>query len=202
ISAERYFGSLWNFNGVLADGRRYFRVKPFTLAVRGLSYTRFGGNENQFNADRQSYQVQPFFIVQPWFVRGYPYKFLVNEAPDLLKRSIGSKMGVANFELRLPFTGPRRLSLIKSNFLITDLNLFLDAGVAVFDWDQLKKNPTDPEPLDGRDVVQQKPLVSTGFSLRINLFGYLVVEPYWAVPLSAPKEKRRLLFGLNFIPGW
>ncbi|HND89754.1 MAG TPA: hypothetical protein PK971_15585, partial [Saprospiraceae bacterium] len=82
ISAERYFGSLWNFNGVLADGRRYFRVKPFTLAVRGLSYTRFGGNENQFNADRQSYQVQPFFIVQPWFVRGYPYKFLVNEAPD------------------------------------------------------------------------------------------------------------------------
>ena len=36
----------------------------------------------------------------------------------------------------------------------------------------------------------------------INLFGYLVLEPYFAFPLSAPEDRRQWVWGLNFIPGW
>jgi Tol biopolymer transport system component len=199
IAAEQYFG-YWRYTGLLLDGRRYFYAKPFTFAMRGMAYGRFGGNENLLEGN--NFRVQPLFVAQPWFVRGYPYQLLVNEQEDFVEGSLGSKMLVGNFEIRLPFTGPRQLSLIKSNFLITDLNLFFDAGVAFFEQNDLKERPVDEDPLDGRDPVRHRPLLSAGASLRVNLFGYLVLEPYFALPISIDKERREWQFGLNFIPGW
>jgi len=102
--------------------------------------------------------------------------------------------------VRLPFTGPRRLSLIKSGFLVTDLNVFFDAGLSFYDKTDFQKE--DPEPLDGKDHIVRKPVYSTGVSLRVNLFNYLVLEPYFALPLSVPAENRRWTFGLNLSPGW
>jgi len=112
----------------------------------------------------------------------------------------GSKIAVGNFEVRLPFTGPRRLSLIKSGFLVTDLNVFFDAGLSFYDRTDFRSE--DPTPLDGQDHVVRKPVYSTGVSLRVNVFNYLVLEPYFALPLSVPAENRRWTFGLNLTPGW
>jgi hypothetical protein len=52
------------------------------------------------------------------------------------------------------------------------------------------------------NILLHKPIVSVGASLRINLFGMLILEPYYALPISVPKEQRVWRFGLNFLPGW
>lgn len=193
LGVERYFGG-YNFATALADGRRYLYTRPVTFAVRGLAYGRFGGNANNTE------EVYPLFAAQPYFVRGYTSKVLYEDAPQLVEQMAGSKIVVANFEVRFPFTGPRKLALIPSNFFLTDLNLFFDAGVGFFRNSDL--SATDPNPNDELRHVQHKPLLSTGISLRLNLFGALVLEPYFALPLSVDKENRRWVWGLNFVPGW
>ncbi|MBK7334968.1 MAG: hypothetical protein IPJ00_01860 [Saprospirales bacterium] len=45
---------------------------------------------------------------------------------------LGSKMLLAGAEIRLPFTGPERLSLIRSRHFFLEFALFLDGGLA---WD-------------------------------------------------------------------
>ncbi|MDX1913329.1 MAG: hypothetical protein SFV22_17675 [Saprospiraceae bacterium] len=187
FGVEQYFGS-YSFTTFLADARKYFYVKPFTFAVRGLGYLRSEKQEiGTFSLD------YPLFAGNSFFVRGYDRAvFSTEEDPNFINRTIGSKMIIGNFEIRLPFTGPRRLSLIRSGFLITDLNLFFDAGVAFYEFDDLKSDA----------AFKHTPIFSTGVSLRVNLFGYLVLEPYYAMPLSAPESQRAWRFGLNFIPGW
>ena len=44
-----------------------------------------------------------------------------------------------------------------------------------------------------------QPVFSAGASLRINLFGALILEPYYAIPLQ---KNAKGSFGLNLIPGW
>ncbi len=194
LGVEQYMGA-YKFATLLLDGRRYLYMKPVTLAVRALGYGRFGGNANNIN------EVYPLFAGQSYFVRGYTSSVLSEKAPELYEQMAGSKIGIFNAELRLPFTGPRQLSLIKSGFLITDLNLFFDAGIGFFNTSDLRAS-VDPDPLDGRDPVRHKPIMSTGVSMRVNVFGALVVEPYFALPLSVAKDKRSWTFGLNFVPGW
>jgi hypothetical protein len=187
FGVEQYFGD-YQFTTLLADARKYFYLKPVTLAVRGLGYLRSEKYvDGAFSID------YPLFAGSSYFVRGYDRAvYSTEEDPYFLQRTIGSKILVGNFEVRLPFTGPRRLSLIKSNFLVTDLNLFFDAGLAFYEFDELKKTSQN----------YHEPIFSTGVSLRVNLFGYLVLEPYFALPLTAPKSERTWRFGLNFIPGW
>ena len=186
LGVEQYFGD-FQFTTLLADARKYFYAKPFTFAVRGMAYARTGGTSTAFSLQ------YPLFAGNAFFVRGYDRNvFSATEDPDFIYRTVGSKMVVGNFEVRLPFTGPRRLSLIKSNFIVTDLNLFFDAGLAFYENADLKKDA----------FLQHKPIFSTGVSLRVNLFGYLVLEPYFALPISAPESEKTWRFGLNFIPGW
>lgn len=188
IGVEKYFGD-YDFNTLLLDGRYYYRLRPITLAVRGLGYGRFGGNSGE---------VYPLFAGQPFFVRGYTNDVLYTDDPRLIDRMSGSKIAIGNFEVRLPFTGPKKLAVIPTNFLLTDINLFFDAGVGWFTKDDFKKqDETDPFA-----PIQHKPILSTGISLRINLFGALVLEPYYALPLSVAKDKRSWVFGLNIVPGW
>ncbi|TNE52631.1 MAG: hypothetical protein EP344_15565 [Bacteroidetes bacterium] len=191
ISAERYFGA-YQFTALLLDGRKYFRMQPFTLAVRGLSYSRLGGNSNSTD------EVYPLFAAQPFFVRGYTNKVLYEDAPELIGQMQGSKILVGNVEIRLPFTGPKRLALIPTNILLTDLNLFFDAGLGWFINEDLKKqDETDPFA-----PIQHKPMLSAGISLRVNVFGALILEPYYALPLSVPSDRRNWVLGLNIVPGW
>ncbi len=188
VGLERYLG-FWNFNTALVDGRYYHRMGKVTLAGRGLTYFRWGGNANNVN------EVFPFFVAQPWFVRGYGQR-LFEDDPGLFERIAGSKIGVANAEIRIPFTGPRAIALIPFGGLLTDLNFFFDAGVAYF-----RSSDLDEQPL-GSTIPQHKPILSTGVSLRVNLFGALIIEPFFALPISVDKDVRKWGWGLNIQPGW
>lgn len=139
----------------------------------------------------------------------------VEEIGLTFSQLLGSKMMIGSFEIRLPFTGPKRLSLIPSTFLLTDLNLFIDAGVAFDNFsdfstgkliDFIVRDEDGNIILDGNgnpiyEVRNAKPtlITSVGISMRLNLFGALIVEPYYAMPLI---DGSRFRFGLNLIPGW
>jgi hypothetical protein len=187
LGADQYFGE-FQFTGVTADYRQYKFLRPVSLAFRAMHYGRYGGNsENLF----------PLYLGSPWYIRGLNSQ----KAVEIFARNdrnfdqlVGSKIFVTNFEVRMPFTGPEQLALIKSGFLLTDLNLFVDAGVAWYEFDQFKSEGELP----GR-FVNAKPIVTTGASLRVNLFGALILEPYVARPLLKDSQ---WVFGLNFVPGW
>lgn len=208
ISAERYVGND-KYNALLADFRKYFWKKPFSFAFRTTAFMRF---EDEVNS------VYPIYIGNMGFVRGLGSIVsadVVRRAGYEFGQLLGSKMGVASFEVRIPFTGPRQLSLISSSAFFSDLNFFVDGGVAFDEFSDFSegkliyaivRDPIGNIILDenGRPLYEYKNLkpaiVSTaGLSLRINLFGALVVEPYYAWHLNRAGVRT---FGLNLIPGW
>lgn len=190
FEAGQYFG-VANMQTALADYRKYFRAKPFTIAFRNMFVGRFG-------KDSESGLISPFYIGDPYFIRGYQAldfatKNTVNEVTinDLL----GSRIFVTNAELRFPFTGPERLSAIRSRLFFTELNLFTDGGIA---WGKASTPSAN-----GTNILSRDPkfILSSGVSLRVNFFGYLVIEPFYAVPWQNGGFSNAN-FGLNFIPGW
>ena len=105
--------------------------------------------------------------------------------------------------------------MIKSGVFFTELALFADAGVAWHSFDQFNGaiyrldsegnpiiDPTTGQPLV--DYFKAKPIFSTGVSMRVNLFGAMILEPYYAFPLKTDKglELGQGTFGLNIIPAW
>lgn len=208
ISAERNFG-INDYTGFLVDGRRYIRAKPFTFAFRGTSYLRF---ENDVNS------VYPFYVGQIGFVRGYGSMFnrgFLDKLDVEFGQMLGSKIALASAEIRLPFTGPKLIALIKSNALFSDLNLFVDAGMAFDEFDHIQNGQTLSAPVrdnngnivydsNGNITYQDQVLkpelaASAGISMRINLFGALILEPHYAWSL---RKKGVHSFGLNLMPGW
>ena len=194
LHAERYLGE-FNFWTGIADYRHYVFVKPFSIAFRALHQTRFGG-------DADKGRLGPLSIAHPTLVRGYGNAYF-NKSQQYGYSNVsfsnlyGNRIAVANAEIRLPFTGPEQLALIKSGFLFSDLNLFVDAGMA---WTP-DHSTTESWGFTTTSTGSNKPLVSAGASVRVNLFGYLVIEPFYAIPLE--KNGLRLAnFGVNFAPGW
>ncbi len=191
VGLEKYFGSD-NYQSVLADFRYYYWVKPVSFAFRAMSYMRFENNVNS---------VYPIYIGQMGMVRGYSFGFGSNPTLDNLRyidHMLGSKILMGNFEIRLPFTGIERLALIKSRYLLSDIALFADIGVAFDEFSHFK----DGEPINVNGITENiKPKIakSIGLSLRVNLFGALIVEPYLAYPIE---ENSKFVFGLNFMPGF
>jgi Tol biopolymer transport system component len=196
VGAEQNFGD-YNFTTVNVDGRKYVRLKPITLAVRALTYMRIG---------EEGENLYPLFIGYPYFIRGYEANSLYNNqgGPGTfdINQLSGSKIAVFNFEVRLPFTGPKRLAQIPSKFLFSDLNLFFDAGLA---WNEGSKIAFKSQPsgelLPNGTPLERVPALSAGISLRINMFGYFVLEPYYAFPFQRNDVKAGV-FGLTFAPGW
>ena len=194
IEVDQYLGS-YSFNAFLIDYRKYFYIKPFTIAIRALHYGRYNGltNNNLYS---------PLYIGYPWFVRGFDNNYISNIDADTTSKSqyrinqlFGNRIAVANLEIRVPFTGPERLCLIPSKYFFSELALFLDGGLAWNAGDKVNLNPN-------ADITKYKvPLFSTGLSLRINLFGYIILEPYYAIPLVSDGMKYAGM-GLNFLPGW
>lgn len=196
IGGEQYFGD-YQFSAVNLDGRKYVRMKPFTLAARAYTYMRLG---------EQGENLYPLFIGYPYLIRGYEANSLYNNQSaggnfDINQLS-GSKIAVFNFEVRLPFTGPKKLAQIPSNILFSDLNLFFDAGVA---WTEDSKVVFKSQPngvlLPNGTPAERVPALSAGISLRVNMFGYFVLEPYYAFPFQR-KDVKAGVFGLTFAPGW
>ncbi|WP_316839655.1 basic secretory protein-like protein [Pedobacter gandavensis] len=215
LGVEQYFGD-YEFYAVAVDIRKYLRLKPFTLAARTFNYFRVG---------KEGERLYPLYAGYPYLIRGYEansfYKSRNSSNGDFdINQLSGSKMAVFNFEIRLPFTGPKKLAQIPSTLLFSDLNLFFDAGLA---WNQgnkvvFKSQPSyQIEPAkdgqgnpivdqDGNPILTQVtnervPALSVGISLRVNVFGYFVLEPYYAFPLQR-KDAKSGVFGLTFAPGW
>lgn len=218
LQAEYDFGSAHYFAPSI-DVRKYERLSPITLAARFYAYGRLGDTKNL---------LYPLFIGYPFLIRGYEYNSFYNSNKVstngfTVDQLSGNRIAVANFEIRLPFTGPEKLSQIKSKFLFTELNLFFDAGLAWNAGNQIKfqKTPdiigtTDVKDANGNPVLnaqgqpitapvyntnQRVPALSAGISLRVNLFGFFVLEPYLAMPFNR-NDVKKPVFGLGFTPGW
>ncbi len=169
----------------IADFRKYFWKKPFSLAVRALGYFRFINETNT---------VYPFYVGDMGNVRGYgsiTSYGLLNDLNLDFEQLLGSNMMLGNVELRIPFTGPRQLSLIPLKGFYSDLAFFLDAGVAFDEFDEINSNDVNKS---RSEIVS-----SAGIALRVNLFGALIVEPHYAWPL---KKGVGGTFGINIVPGW
>ncbi|BDX38956.1 peptidase S9 [Tenuifilaceae bacterium CYCD] len=190
LQADRTFGD-YNYWGGLVDIRKYIFVKPVSFAMRGIYYGRFG------NAVSDSL-LYPLYIGYPWYVRGYDSNAFIDydQSGNVnIDQLTGDQMAIVNFEIRLPFTGPHRLAVFKSSAFYTELAVFADAGIA---WTKDYKPTLKWSPENSN---QRIPFVSTGISFRINLFGMLVLEPYYAIPFQLGGFKSAN-WGINFLPGW
>jgi hypothetical protein len=179
-------GSL-RFSTLTLDYRRYLPlVRPFTLAVRGLHFGRYG-------SAAEDPRLSPLFLGYPTLVRGYDVNSFgagecvanaESECP-VYDQLLGSRLLVGNAEIRVPlvgaFTGDYRYGPLP-----IDAFAFADTGVA---WTK----GISPSFANGtRDVV-----TSVGGGIRMNVFGYAIFELAAIRPLDRPGEGWRFGFNLN-----
>jgi hypothetical protein len=203
VGAERFAGQ-FTFTALDVDYRKYLHFGKGTLALRALHYGRYGGNGDD---------LFPLYLGSPWYIRGLQ----ANDIVPILEANgrninelVGSKLLVGNLEIRVPFTGPKPLALIKSKVLFSDLNFFVDGGVAFTELSQFA-GPVFTLDRNGNPLINEvtgapfvarpgvTPIVTAGVSTRVNVFGQVIVEPYLARPLLRGGNWQ---FGLNFLPGW
>lgn len=190
------FGTL-NFGTVLADWRRYLFARPVTLAFRALHYGRYGPD-----GDNDEVLI-PLFLGYESLVRGYsPGSFEPREctrrvgqpaACPEFDRLLGSRVAVVNAEFRVPLMGAEEFGILGAGFLPTELAVWVDGGVAWWGFES-------PEFKFERRSIERIPVFSVGSSIRINLFGAMIGEIYYAYPLQRP-EKRGYI-GFQLAPGW
>jgi Tol biopolymer transport system component len=197
VELAKYLGTA-SYNSVLMDFRKYKYFKPLTLAGRFM----YEGRLNPKNIELLN-QINPLYIGFPWYMHGFWGNALSKQQGYITQQNLqGEQMAVANFELRIPFTGPKKLALIPFDYIPSDLNLFFDGGLV---WSKQKKiGQSYPFESFGNNTITFKtsPIFTTGLSLRVNVLGYLVVEPYLAVPIYNG-QKQPVITGFNFmVPGW
>jgi outer membrane protein assembly factor BamA len=184
-------GGTLAYSGFLADGRTYLMpFRPFTLAFRGLFYGRYG-------ADAGDYRLPTLYLGYPGLVRGYDSNSFesfecgpqANGSCPTFDRLIGSRVGVANAELRFPLWGAFRPGEFYGP-LPVELAVFSDAGIA---WGTTNLGGFRP----GSDST---PVVSVGAAARVNIFGFAVAEIDYVRPLDRPG--RGWLWQFNLIPGF
>ena len=172
-------GSL-SYVGVLADYRRYFMpARPFTLATRLLHYGRYA-------TDGEDARLQPLFLGYPGLVRGYGYGSFDGSECDpapgdpnscpVFDQLLGSRMAVANVELRFPLFGVLGIGSGYYGAFPIEFLAFGDAGLA---WDTLN----EPS-IFGSGT--RDPVFSAGAGLRINLLGFAVAEVDLVRPFDRP----------------
>jgi WD40 repeat protein len=192
LEASPTFGSL-NFVGALADYRRYFMpVRPFTLAARVMHYGRYG-------SDGEDPRLQPLYLGWTGLVRGYrigsfnasecrPTAADPNGCP-VFDQLLGSRIAIANLELRFPLLGVLGLGSGYYGALPLDFTIFGDGGLA---WD----TANEPKITGG-----SRPAVfSAGAGLRFNLFGFAVAELNLVHPFQRPDK--HWVWELNLQPGF
>jgi Tol biopolymer transport system component len=173
------FGA-WRFTGGLVDWRRYFFARPFTLALRGVFFGRFGRDGDLF----------PQFLGSTSLIRGYTAGSMFNNeclaastsgCPEL-DQLIGSRFAVANAELRFPLTRSLILGFLPVGLPPIEGAIFYDAGVA---WDSHSKLVWSRSSTDDPEIVRA-PLRSWGGSIRLNFLGFVVLRFDYTKPLSRP----------------
>jgi len=177
----------WKFTAGLADWRRYFFARPFTLAVRGLFFGRFGRDADLF----------PQFLGSPDLIRGYTAGSLINHeclteptsntgqtgCPEL-DQLIGSRIAAVNAELRFPLTRSLVLGFLPVGLPPIEGAVFYDAGLA---WDSQSIIKWSRSANDSPENVRV-PLRSFGGSIRMNFLGFVVLRFDYTKPLSRPHD--------------
>jgi WD40 repeat protein len=184
------FGSL-SYYTVLTDYRRYLLPKrPFTLAFRVLHYGRYGG-------DAESDRLFSLFIGYESLVRGYdsasfdPGECASSDSTGcpVYEQLFGSRMGIANVELRFPPLSLLHLGSGYYGWLPLETAIFFDAGVA---WTRSDKATF----LGGdRDIVK-----SYGVALRLGLSRYFVFDFDFVNPIDRPNKGWHWQFSIT--PGF
>jgi Tol biopolymer transport system component len=169
-----------SYVGGLVDFRKYIMpARPFTFATRLLSYGRYGsGGEDP--------RLQPLFLGYPGLVRGYSYgSFNASEChptandPNgcpVFDQLLGSRIVVANAELRFPLFGALGIGSGYYGAFPIDFAVFGDGGLA---WD----SQNQPSVLASGT---RTPVFSAGAGLRINLLGFAVGEIDLVHPFDRP----------------
>ncbi len=204
------------FTSTRLDARKYFFRRPFTFAVRGLHYGRYGADAESPN------QLFPLFLGDETLLRGYGYNSISGQeciaglsatgasSCPVFDRLLGSRLVVANAEFRIPVFGTSSFGLLNFPYLPLEVSPFFDAGLA---WTSTQK-PDLRYDRFGSDVsgcgspsasayvpcAQRIPVFSTGVSFRVNLLGYMVLETYVAKPFQRPSKGH--VWGFQIWPGW
>ena len=174
LQVSRSVGSL-NYTSVLADARQYFMPKrPVTFAFRAMHFGRYG-------ADTDAPQLVKLYAGYPELVHGYGLgsispsdcQFVVGAYQcSVANELVGSRMLVANAEVRAPLVGLFRRDLDYGPVPI-ELVAFFDAGVT---WTRTER----PAFAGGTRGV----LRSAGGAARINAFGLMILEIAASRPLD------------------
>jgi hypothetical protein len=171
----------------LADYRRYDPIifNFLTVATRVYANVSVGRDETAF----------PKYIARPDFVRGYDrqstlYTPCMGAGANAMNcnaiQLLGSRVVVANAELRFPVIRQFVLGIIPVALPPVDGVLFYDIGAA---WSRGQvlygSRPSN------FDVAHQRfPVRSYGTGLRVNLFNYLIMRWDYAVALDQPGRKK------------
>ncbi len=184
------FGDL-RFTNVIVDARHYVMpFTPLTIAARALHIGRYG-------SDADSLRLSPLFVGFPSLVRGYDvgsFDFSDCEINptgrcSTAEQLIGSKLLVTGVELRAPLVGLFKGALDYGP-LPVELIGFFDAGVA---WDEGSRP-------SGFGEGTRPWARSYGAGVRVNAFGYMIVELNAVRPLDRVDNSWRFVFGLR--PGF
>jgi len=155
--------------------------------VRALTFGRYGRDAERF----------PVFLGSTELIRGYTFgSFRTSECvadPGATSQTgcaevdqlIGSRIAVANVELRFPLTRSLVLGFLPVGFPPIEGAIFYDAGVAWSAGDTLKFSRDAGESLE----FVRAPLRSWGGSIRANVLGFLILRFDYANPLDRPLKK-------------
>ena len=163
---------------MLADYRRYVRLgRSLILAGRALHYGRYGPGA-------EDYRLSELYLGDPWLIRGYDYASLQQPAEQrrrrrdsgVYERLIGSRLAVANLELRVPLLGALGLYPTPAVPPI-EAAIFFDAGTA---WTRDDKTRILGGP--------RRPVTSYGIALRANLLGFAIGEADLVHPNDRPGQ--------------
>ena len=182
-----------------------------------MHYGRYGLAPDEQSSDGFGI-LNPLFLGYETFVRGYSWESFeasecrngattANTCPSL-NRLYGNRLALGSFEMRIPFIGAEQYGIINFPFLPTELVAFVDGGLA---WDNQScfRDPntrqsvcsiSEPVLEWSRSSSERVPVVSTGFSARMNIMGFMILEAYYAYPWQRPE--RGWHWGFNMAPGW
>lgn len=167
----------------LVDARRYDAIifSFLTLATRVYADVAVGPGESRV----------PKYIGYPYFIRGYDRENYQsadcgntgvsgsnNAQVCSLVQLLGSRVAVANAELRFPLIRRVDLGVLPITLPPIDGYFFYDAGMAWSGGQSISL--TRPDSYDF--TTQRFPLRSYGYGLRVNLFNMAILQWDYAVP--------------------
>jgi hypothetical protein len=179
-----------DYTGGLVDLRTYLMpFRPYTIALRGMYYGRFG-------PDAEDFRLPTLFLGYPGLVRGYDQNSFESTecvggtagSCPAFDRLTGSRVAIGNAEFRFPLWGAIKRDQFYGPLPI-EVAFFGDMGVAFGETGR-----------PGFGVSDQKPVFSAGIAVRGNLMGFAVAEIDFVRPFDRPG--RGWLWQFQLRPGF